>query len=472
MPDNHNINNQNHLSRFYQSLKLSLFWKILAWFWLSMIIIITINLFLGQVNSDKIHFRPLPPPAKKELLVVSNRLTRMLAHSNRKIRRIPKRLHDIYLLNNQQIDYFNRPVPDILIDLHSRVIRSNTPLFAFQKRQAFLGGKPINLRGEEYRIYISRRDPLFSRHFVAVFFKEMTRTLLFSIFIISFPISFLLSWIITRPIRQLQQATQDMKINIADKVHLQKLLSRSDEFGELARDFNDMANHVADVIDSQKRLLSDVSHELRSPLTRLKIALGLVKSQQIPEISNNLNRINLESDRMNEMLSHILTLSKLESQEISHNKEKLDLCMLFTTVINDGRFEAEQRDQTINLDMPPYCEFTGVKEALISAIENILRNAIRYAGNGAIINCQLIQTSQQITLAISDNGPGVEQSHLDKLFNAFYRPSTDRSRASGGAGLGLSIAKRAVEINNGTISAQNLKPNGLLVELKLQLKPI
>ena len=297
----------------------------------------------------------------------------------------------------------------------------------------------------------------------------MAKSVLISIFIIGFPVSFLLSWLITTPIRRLQLATQDIKHDLNNRSNLDKLALRGDEFGDLARDFDKMASHVNASMQSQKQLLSDVSHELRSPLARLKIALGMAEQKQATQVENDLNRIKLESNRMNDMLDNLLTLSKLEAQELSTTKEKLNLCQLFSLVIEDGRFEAEQANIKIKSNIPQTCEFLGHQESLISGIENILRNAIKYAGENGEIICNLEKQNDALLLSISDNGPGVDAEQLDKLFDAFYRPEFDRARNSGGVGLGLSIAKRAFAINGGEIFAENTHPHGLKVIVKFYL---
>jgi len=279
----------------------------------------------------------------------------------------------------------------------------------------------------------------------------------------------MLSWLITKPIRRLQLVTYDIRQGLSNRENLETLLLRGDEFGDLARDFDNMANHLTATLESQRQLISDVSHELRSPLSRLKIALGMAEQKQVSTLEKDLKRIKLESNRMNDMLENLLTISKLESQEYDSKKDELDLCQLFELVINDGQFEANESNVIIKSDLPESCQFLGNKETLMSGIENILRNAIKYAGKKGQVSCKLWQADSQIILSISDNGHGVEQNQLDKLFDAFYRPDFDRARNNGGVGLGLAIAKRAFAINGGRILAENVKPHGLKVIVKFPI---
>lgn len=446
--------------------KFSLFWKILGWFWLSMIIIAMLNLYLGHLSSSKIHFRPIPPPIQKELSGLIRKLDRPWFQQKFSSRAISKRFKHIYLIDAQQDEYFQRRIPEMLAILDSRVKRNNQPQSVLQNKQTFFGGNKVSIGDKHYRLYIGRAAPFISRHFIGGFFKEVAKSLLFSVFIISFPLSFLLSWLITRPIRRLQKATQDIRVDLTRRESLQQLLARSDEFGELARDFEHMADHVNNTLQSQKQLLSDVSHELRSPLSRLQIALGIIEQKKLAGADSNLQRIKLESQRMNEMLTDLLAISQIEAQEQNIQKEKFDLCQLLTLVIDDGRFEAEQSNCQIIVDLPDACLFYGVKEVLVSGVENILRNAIRYAGDMGVITCRLTETQEQIILKISDTGPGVNAQQLAHIFDAFYRTDNNRSRKTGGVGLGLSIAKRAFKLNAGDISAKNIEPNGLEVTVK------
>jgi|GEM_PF-370595 len=481
-----------------KTFRLTLFWKIFAWFWLTIIVLITLFLFIGYINSDKIHFRPLPPPVIQELQHTTKRVTEITKRRGGKFDKPFRHLREVLLLNENGQELFSRPVPELLTALHTRVKRHQQPQSAFRRHEAFIGGTRIDIQGEDYWLYRQQRARMFSANLVRSFFRDIATVLLLGVFVISFPVSFALSWLITRPIRQFQLATREMQADLSNRDNLKKLNQRSDEFGELANDFDHMANHLSTLIASQKQLLSDVSHELRSPLTRLQIALGMAEKiamekaveQTSPERSDaslsdtslpdtslpdasqqasHIARIKLESQRMNQMLDNLLALSQLEAQEINAAKEPCDLCQIIKAVIEDGRFEAEQSNIRISQNVPDSCEIQGVKEALISGIENILRNAIRYAGENGEILVNLEQKQGLLALSIRDSGPGVAENQLDKLFDAFYRPEFDRARDSGGVGLGLSIAKRAFRLNGGEISARNAEPHGLKVVVKFNL---
>jgi two-component system, OmpR family, sensor histidine kinase CpxA len=462
--------------------KIKLFWKILLWYWISSISIIMLNIFIIQLSSEKINFTPLSHSMMKELKILAkntqhhlNNVHNLNLPLNKK--RIAKRYHLVFILDKEGNDFFGREAPEVLYDLHAKVLRNKKELSAHRKRRAFLGGLAIKINGEVYYLYSLRNNAVLSKHFIGNIFRDLTYSFLISIFVIGFPVSFLLSWLFTRPIKRLQMATR--KIGKSPDCHqsLEQLCQRNDEFGELACDFKQMAVDLNATLNAQKQLLSDVSHELRSPLSRLQLALGLIDKKQLNDpklnaqaISQEIERIDIESKRMNDMLENLLLMSKLESQErMNVCKEKLNLTDLVKSLIEDAQYEAQQSNCRINLIAHSAFYLTANQESLLSGIENILRNAIKYSGKNSLIECQLEQVDDQIKLTISDNGPGVDEQELNKIFDDFYRPEFARSRESGGTGLGLSIAKRALKINGGCISASNLKPTGLQVKVVFDL---
>ncbi|MGX5203171.1 ATP-binding protein [Aliikangiella sp. IMCC44632] len=448
--------------------KLGLFWKILGWFWLSMILILTINLFVAYMNSDKIRFLPIPHKIEKSLKLTLKKTVSVLEKGTHRISQ--KHLKSLYLLDKNGKELFDRDVPELVLKLHQQVQKSNESLSVHLKRVAFYGGASFDYKGETIWIYRHQKVSFISRHYIGGFFKELTHTLLFTVFLVSFPLSFALAWFITRPIKSLRQAVNQLANNLDYQQPIKALTKRSDEFGELASDFQMMADSLRQNLDSQKQLLSDVSHELRSPLTRLQLALGIANQKNIHEVKPDLSRIKLEADRINQMLTNLLTLSRLESQEIHNQRKHFNFSELLAHILEDSVFEAEQSNITIHSNISRDIYFLGVRSAMLSGIENILRNAIRYSGPQGKIHVSLTSSNNSVELCIQDTGPGIAEEHLDKIFDAFYRPEEDRDRRSGGVGLGLSIAKRAFKLNHGSIVAQNVQPHGLKVCVVFNVK--
>ncbi len=450
-------------------LRIGLFWKILVVFWLVFAIILTFNLFFTQLNSENIRYRQLPPHLHHQLENTRKKLRFMLKRHPNLRETQPKFTNHIFLLDENGKDYFGKKTSEMIIQLHKRVDQSGNLMTAFRKQRLYFGGLPIDLRKKSYQIYLTERFSILSRGYFGVFIREFAHNLLFTTFVVSFPLSFILAWFFTRPIKKLQKAIKEMSGNLTERKNLNKLIDRRDEFGELARDFDSMANHLDAIMTSKTRLLSDVSHELRSPLARIQIALGLARKKQFESESPELERIKLEADRMNQMISGLLDYSKMNTQYTFQDKTRFNLSELLEILITDANFESQQHSIQIKSCLQENVEFNGIKTILVSCFENILRNAIRYASNEIKVECKVDTQNNQICITISDDGDGVADEQLDRIFEAFYRPEDDRSRQSGGVGLGLSIAKKAIQTHKGTIYAQNTTPHGLSISIQLPL---
>jgi signal transduction histidine kinase len=280
----------------------------------------------------------------------------------------------------------------------------------------------------------------------------------------------LLCWALARylssPIGKLRKATQrisdgDLAARVGDQVG-----NRRDEISALARDFDVMAERIESLILSQKRLSRDVSHELRSPLARMNVALEIARKKANEETAPVLDRIEGESNRLNEMISRLLTLSRLETGERDFEQRELNLTSLVEQVAADAAFEATGKNRSVNVVTVDDCRIIGSEELVQSAVENVLRNAVRYTKEGTAVDVSLTTSNGNAMVSISDHGGGVPQDELDNLFRPFYRVGEARDRGSGGTGLGLAIAEQAIKAHNGTITARNAG-DGLVVEIVL-----
>ncbi len=272
---------------------------------------------------------------------------------------------------------------------------------------------------------------------------------------------YLLAYYLTYPVRRLQRAVErfgrgDLSARAATRRH--------DELGELGRTFDRMADRIQLLLDAQHRLLLDISHELRSPLARLRVAVELARSGQNREAA--LNRIEKEAERLNSLVGGLLQVTRAESDPDALHHQPVRLDQLLEELVNDASIEAQARSSEVRLAMTQPVTVQGDSELLRRAIENVIRNAIRYTPDGAAVEVSLEAAEGRAVVRIRDYGPGVPDEALPRIFDAFYRVEADRARASGGAGLGLSIARRAVELHKGAIRARNAQP-GLLVEIEL-----
>jgi len=291
-------------------------------------------------------------------------------------------------------------------------------------------------------------------------------------------VCYFLSWYLAKPIVRLRAATRQLAAgDLSARAGAPP--SRRDEVAGLMRDFDTMAERLEKLVNAQSRLLNDISHELRSPLARLNVALGLARRRSGSESDEMLERIELEASRLNELIGRILTLARLEDGEQEVPRTPVPLNELVLSVAEDAEFEAQARrchvrTQISEAGIPEAgWEVRGNASLLHSAIENVVRNAIRYTHEGSSVEIRLQRveaaTGPEALLQVTDCGPGVPEDALEKLFEPFYRLDDARGRLTGGVGLGLAIAQRAVRFHGGRVSASNRAEGGLLVEIHLPL---
>src|ERR1700678_1277491 len=289
-------------------------------------------------------------------------------------------------------------------------------------------------------------------------------------------VCYFLSWYLAKPIVRLRAATRQLAAGDLSARAGAPTSRRRDEVAGLMRDFDTMAERLQKLVQAQSRLLNDISHELRAPLARLNVALGLARRRSGAESDDMLERIELEASRLNELIGRILTLARLEDGEQKVPRTPVPLNELVLSVAEDAEFEAQARHCHVRTEIPEAgWEVRGNASLLHSAIENVVRNAIRYTHEGGAVELRLQRTEgatgPEALLQVTDCGPGVPEDALEKMFEPFYRLDDARGRLTGGVGLGLAIAQRAVRFHGGRVSASNRAEGGLLVEIHLPLIP-
>jgi two-component system, OmpR family, sensor histidine kinase CpxA len=276
---------------------------------------------------------------------------------------------------------------------------------------------------------------------------------------------------LTAPVVRLRAATQKLATGDLSARAGVPRSRRHDEMAELVRDFDAMAERLEKSVNAQARLLNDISHELRSPLARLNVALGLARQRTGPQAQSALERIDLEANRLNELIGELLTVARLESGDQSRQKSPIHLGELIDEIAKDADFEAQSRNCHVECVVSEDSTVMGVPLLLHSAIENVLRNATRYTEEGTGVQVRLEAgqgpSGAEAVIRVTDSGPGVPEDALDKLFRPFYRIDDARGRQTGGVGLGLAITERAVRLHGGTVSATNRPQGGLMVEIRL-----
>jgi two-component system sensor histidine kinase CpxA len=281
----------------------------------------------------------------------------------------------------------------------------------------------------------------------------------------------------TKPVARLRAATQliaagDLTARAGDPSS-----KRRDEIAGLVRDFDTMASRLETLVKAQSRLLNDISHELRSPLARLNVALGLARQRSGPESATMLERIELEAGRLNELIGRLLTLARMEDGERGVSSTSVLLDEVALSVAEDAEFEAQARHCHVHSEIPTGSwDVRGDASLLHSAIENVVRNAIRYTREDTTVEIHMEKRlnggREEAVVRVTDCGDGVPPDALEKLFEPFYRLDDARGRQTGGVGLGLAITERAVRFHGGRVSATNRAEGGLMVEIYLPLMQI
>jgi len=288
-------------------------------------------------------------------------------------------------------------------------------------------------------------------------------------------VCFVLARYLTSPVMRLRAATQ----RLADgdlKARAGMPNTRGhDEMSELLRDFDRMAERLENLVNAQSHLLNDISHELRSPLARLNVALELARQRSGPEARSALERIDLEANRLNALIGRLLTIARLESGA-ELRRSSVQLGEIVSEIAKDAAFEAQYRNCAVDCMIADECTVLGDPGLLHSAIENVVRNATRYTEEGTDVQVRLEQglgsAGPEAVVRVTDSGPGVPEEALKKLFRPFYRIDDARGRGTGGVGLGLAITERAVRLHGGSVRAVNRPQGGLMVEIRLPLVPV
>ena len=280
---------------------------------------------------------------------------------------------------------------------------------------------------------------------------------------------------LSSPIVRLREATQKLAAGDLSARAGVPRFRRRDEMAELVRDFDGMAERLEKLAKTQSRLLSDISHELRSPLARLNVALALARQRSGPATQASLDRAEREAERLNELIGRLLTVARLEAGSDAMQKFPVDVSELISEIARDADFEAQGRNCHVTVVSADPCLVLGDPAMLHSAIENVVRNATRYTREGTAVEMRLKNESDanrpQAVVQVVDCGPGVPEEALDKMFRPFYRIDDARDRHTGGVGLGLAITQRSVMLHGGTVRASNRVEGGLMVEIRLPLVP-
>ena len=295
---------------------------------------------------------------------------------------------------------------------------------------------------------------------------------------ISCVVTVVLGLMIVLPIRRLRQAAGQIAIGRLDaRVRWFSSSTRDsrrrggDDIDQLIRDFNHMADRLESLVNAQRMLLRDVSHELRSPLTRLGVGLGLARAQAPSTMRESLDRIESEATRLNELIGQILSLSQMDMIEQLDAPSLISLSELVVNILPNIEYEATQRDCSIQSTIATGCHVRGDEDLIRSAVENVLRNAIKYASGGGPIHVETVVEKRQgrkySTVRVTDNGPGIPEHEIGLVTKPFYRADRSRHWRQESTGIGLAIADRVTRLHGGVLGIRNKPDGGLIVEIFL-----
>jgi signal transduction histidine kinase len=474
----------------------TLYIKIFLWFWVAMALI-SFASFLSAVATEVHPFFAVPwlrflvrPPAEGHLEIQAGSFTgHWISAMGNMVR----------LSGQTAIEIYEREGETALLDyVHELEGAVRIQFFLFDGRKEQITGWPVSEAVRELSSHTLREGLDYKRSGESIFTvqqltgpsgKEYTLiarlparnfftrdnsfpTLnLVVILITAGGVCYWLARYISKPISKLGVAAR----HLADgdlKVRVSAVLGRRrDEIGELGRDFDLMAERIGSLIGSQKRLLRDISHEFRSPLTRLTLALEIARRSDGQVAKNALDRIELEAERLNVLIGKLLMLARFESGAEEMDRAPVSMVELIEEVVTDADFEARGRNCTVRAVSNGNCTVLASRELLRSAIENVVRNAVRHTAESTevvvTLRCSDIDNAQRAQIEVRDNGPGVPEASLTNLFYPFYRVGDDRDRKQGGTGLGLAITERTARLHGGEVRAANAPGGGLIVTIDL-----
>ncbi|WP_282177898.1 envelope stress sensor histidine kinase CpxA [Vibrio nereis] len=450
----------------------SLYGRIFAIFWFTMFLVLLAVLALPHLDPRKA--RDIPPEHFQRMLEAKKNIEQRYKNSTD----LGRIIFELEGGNRSHRDgrprYFLTDVEGNILttrspkDFKLKALRNfvttidgpESPKQKLYGRYLVAGPLPIVLANQDLLIYVGFKwnepPPFLLRMFDRPF------QLLLAVMLVSTPLLLWLAWALSQPARKLERAAQRVaKGEFAVDPELEKGTS---EFRQAGASFNQMVEAVNQMISGQQRLLSDISHELRSPLTRLRMATALATRKQGE--SPELTRIDTEAQRLEKMISELLELSRMQvDNHIS--REEQPIASLWEAILSDAQFEAEQMQKTLTYNEIPERKISGNPKLLMSALDNIVRNAIYYGED--VIQITMTEYDDHLLITVDDNGDGVPEDELEAIFRPFYRVSTARDRHSGGTGLGMTITESAVRQHSGTIKATRSTLGGLCVEVILPL---
>ncbi|KTD09545.1 two-component system sensor histidine kinase CpxA [Legionella jamestowniensis] len=449
----------------------SLYWKIFLSFWLATILIIITTAWVTSEIAQKSSI-----PARERVFMDSYANAAVATFESGQHSALKKWLNQIgmsrkmtlYLLSSTGEIIGNQVPPQVVKQISNHLVDEELDDGLLKFGDIIVSHEILSTSGRAYRLVAVSEKPL--AHFVEIPWAGLTIRLMIAIFI-SGLICYLLSIYLTQPLRSLRMAAKSIATGqLSTRVGRIKGHHR-DEIAELSGEFDRMAEQLEALMNSKERLLQDISHELRSPLARLQIAIELGRKKANALADVEFARMEVECLRLNTLIGEILEFARLEKSSTPLNRTLIDIPALLKQIIADANFELAANRPGVFLQKTQDCKLFLDGRLIHRAVENIIRNALRYSAPNPKVDVSLYfnKDHSHVYIDIADNGPGVPEEQLERIFNPFYRVDTSREKKTGGYGLGLSIAQQAVKLHHGNIYAMNQKKGGLLVRISLPI---
>jgi signal transduction histidine kinase len=366
---------------------------------------------------------------------------------------------EVFVVGPNGEDVLGRPLPESAARRLALLGRDPVP---GNYRPSRAAPQIIAADGSIYTVLLTARRPSI---FGALSLPAISLTILGIALVVSALTSWWLAEHLTAPIRRIQAGARALASENLDVRVSAGLEGRKDELAVLARDFDAMADQLRANRSATTQLLRDISHELRSPLARMRVALGLAR-QPPADFPRQLDRLEREIERLDAMISQVLKLARLHGTD-ALERERFELDEIIEEVVRDANFEGAMKNCRVNLASPTHAAVFGNRELLRSAIENVLRNAVRYSPNDTPVEVSATRTSSGLEILIRDRGPGVPPADLERIFEPFYRVAESRDRDSGGEGIGLAITAQVMKAHGGHAKGANPQGGGFEVHLSL-----
>ena len=447
---------------------MSFFWRIFLSAWAIVFITILVTLWAASwlPNGDSSSISAKTGFHEQMVALIARELRGYLAEDTATAGQLLAKEHIldfpptlvIYVVDPEGNEVLGRPLPATIADLVRMSMRAEgVPPAGSSRihvRTDGLGGYKVF----GYESYFPMSD-LLTR-------PGGRQLLLVLMLVVSAAFSIMLARFIVLPVQRLRMAGQkvadgDLSVRVAPSVG-----SRTDDIARLAHDFDVMTGRVNALLQSKQRLMRDVSHELRSPLARLQALLSISRQTADAEGTERIVRMERELERLDELIGEILAYTRMETQE-GITRRPTDIVDLVQNIVDDASLEGQAAGKEIRLQ-GPHRSLLDLDSGLIqSAIENVVRNAIKYTADGTTVDVTIVEEPGRLRIVIDDHGPGVPPDAIDKIFEPFFRVEESRSTATGSGGIGLAIAERSVRLHGGTMTASNREGGGLCVEIVL-----